>query len=154
MQSTATITKEELYKKKPEEITMLLYEALERNIKAAIEAINRHEFSVVNAKLKRANDIVERLGVGLNYEAGIIADQLHVLYEYLAEKLIVANMSKSTKHCEEALVIVNRVASSWQLAMVSVQDKTTIKPRKLGYDEQTDFSFNNEGYNKGFDIKN
>ena len=52
-----------------------------------IEDINGKNLIDANKKLQKANDILYRLGAGLNYEAGIIADQLDALYNYMAERI-------------------------------------------------------------------
>ena len=49
-----------------------------------------------NTKLQKVNDLLERLGAGLNYEAGIIADQLDTLYNYMANQVIEGNLKKDT----------------------------------------------------------
>lgn len=155
MYNLATITKEEIYNKKPEELTMLLYMALVNNIKQAIEAIRVRDFHVVNAKLTKAVDIIERLGVGLNFEAGIIADQLQVLYEYMVDKLVTANITKSVEDCEEVLAIVERISDSWQEAMDKVgsgQAPMKSQVRQGSYYDQAEFA--TPGENLTFDLRN
>ncbi|HHY21802.1 MAG TPA: flagellar export chaperone FliS, partial [Bacilli bacterium] len=63
------ITNEALHKKTPQEITSLLYEACHNNLSSAITAILEKEYIDANEYLKKANDILHRLGGGLNYEA-------------------------------------------------------------------------------------
>ncbi len=143
----AEITKEELYQKKPEEITMLLYQALEENLLAARQAVEGKDYAMVNEKCKRANDIVERLGAGINYEAGIIADQLHVLYEYLVKKIMEAAIHKEITVFDEIFLIVRRLSDGWKQAMDTAHSGVAVKKRKVGYDDQADF-------NNGHDVKN
>ncbi|OEH86790.1 flagellar export chaperone FliS [Desulfuribacillus stibiiarsenatis] len=139
--TSIVVTKEEVYKKKPEELTMLLYEALEKNLIEAAQGIESNQMGLANSKLQKANDIIQRLGAGINYEAGIIADQLHVLYEYLAEKVIVANQHKNQNLCKEVLVIVKRLSDSWKEAMDLAKKGTAGVKRKTGsYDDQIDFA--------------
>lgn len=138
--NVAKIAKEELYQKKPEEITMLLYQALEENLLAARNAVESKDYTKVNEKCKRANDIVERLGGGINYEAGIIADQLHVLYEYLVEKIMEAAIHKDVAVFDETLLITRRLSDSWKQAMDMVHSGAAVKKKKVGYDDQADFT--------------
>ncbi|WP_026674956.1 flagellar export chaperone FliS [Alkalihalobacterium bogoriense] len=119
------ITKEALHKKSPEEITALLYEALCVNLEQAMNAIEQKEFMEANHKLQKANDIVCRLGAGINYEAGIIADQLDNLYNYISDKIIEANYTKEVRCVEEALKIVTELMSSWNKAMKNKDDAQT-----------------------------
>ena len=51
-----------------------------------------------NKKLQKTNDILHRLGAGLNYEAGIIADQLDTLYNYMADRVIEGNNKERYCH--------------------------------------------------------
>ena len=68
-------------------------------------------------KLQKTNDILYRLGAGLNYEAGIIADQLDALYNYMADRVIEGNMKKDITIIQEVLSISERLAGAWNEAM-------------------------------------
>ncbi|KHF29013.1 Flagellar protein FliS [Anoxybacillus sp. BCO1] len=67
--------------------------------------------------MQKANDILQRLGVGLNYDAGIIAHQLDALYNYMAERLIDANMKKDVAMMQEVLTIAKDIATAWNEAL-------------------------------------
>ncbi len=43
------------------------------------------------------------LDAGLNYDAGIIADQLDMLYNYMADKVIEANIKKDVSILKKSL---------------------------------------------------
>ncbi|WP_078431761.1 flagellar export chaperone FliS [Metabacillus halosaccharovorans] len=111
------LTKEIIYQKSSQEITSLLYEALIDNTKQAIQDIEASKLIEANGKLKKVNDILERLGVGINYEAGIIADQLDALYNYMADLVIKANIKKDIKPLKEVLSILEDISGAWQTAM-------------------------------------
>lgn len=150
MINISKLTKEEIYKMKAEEITLLLYQALTRNLKDSINAIKRKDYSKANQKLQRSNEILERLGAGINYEAGLIADQLHVLYNYMSDKLFVANLNKDLAICEEVLAITERITDGWMQAMNGVtsgdgkhQQQVKTNRRNTSYEDQLDF---NQGY--------
>jgi flagellar protein FliS len=66
------------------------------------------------------------LGAGINYEAGIIADQLEVIYQYLADRIIQANINKDTQIVEECLRIVSILKEAWQIAMSKTADQTSM----------------------------
>jgi flagellar secretion chaperone FliS len=118
-------TEEALHKKSPEELTSLLYEALVSNLEEAKEAIGTKEFVVANIKLQKSNDILYRLGAGLNYEAGVIANQLDEVYNYLAERIIQANLTKSEEPIDEAIQLINMIADAWNEAMEKRTDSQT-----------------------------
>lgn len=116
------ITNEALHKKSPQEITALLYEACMNNLEAAIEAIQEKDYVLSNEKLQKANDILERLGAGLNYEAGIVADQLDAVYNYMADRLVQANYKKDITAIGEILQLVKEISSAWHQALKSNKD--------------------------------
>ncbi|MFS8630976.1 MAG: flagellar protein FliS, partial [Bacillales bacterium] len=68
---------------------------------------------------------------GLNYEAGIIADQLDALYNYMAERLIAANVKKDAEEIRHVLSIAERIAGAWNEAMKTKPDGTRDGFRKL-----------------------
>ena len=111
------ITEELIYQKSSQEITALLYETLMNQLTDAIEDIKGKNLIDANKKLQKANDILYRLGAGLNYEAGIIADQLDALYNYMAERTIEANRKKDPAMIQEVLSIAERLSEAWNTAM-------------------------------------
>ncbi|MFV2046274.1 flagellar export chaperone FliS [Metabacillus sp. YM-086] len=111
------LTKEIIYQKSSQEITSLLYEALIDTTQNAIQDIEANRLIDANEKLKKVNDILERLGVGLNYEAGIMADQLDALYNYMADLVIKANVKKDIEPLKEVLAILEDISEAWQTAM-------------------------------------
>ena len=111
------ITEELIYQKSSQEITALLYETLMNQLRDAIEDIKGKNLIDANKKLQKANDILYRLGAGLNYEAGIIADQLDALYNYMAERTIEANRKKDPAMIQEVLSIAERLSEAWSTAM-------------------------------------
>lgn len=116
------ITKEALHKKTPQEITALLYEACINNLEDAKNAINEQDYILANEKLQKSNDILERLGAGLNYEAGIIADQLDAVYNYMADRLVQANYKKDIGAIDEVLTLVKQISSAWHQALKNNKD--------------------------------
>lgn len=125
------LTEEVIYQKSPQELTSLLYEVLIGHLRAAAEAVEKKKYLPANRKLQKANDILYRLGAGLNYEAGIIADQLDALYNYMAERLIVANVKKDAEEIRHVLSIAERIAGAWNEAMKTKPDGTRDGFRKL-----------------------
>ncbi|WP_096190629.1 flagellar export chaperone FliS [Evansella halocellulosilytica] len=132
------ITKEALHKKTPQEITALLYEACLDRLEDAKDEINNKDYVQANINLQKVNDLLERLGAGLNYEAGIIADQFDAIYNYLADKVIEANVMKDTKKIDEVVALLESLASSWQEAMkadVSIQKHLAHKQKTSAYEK-------------------
>lgn len=131
------ITEEVLYQKSPQELTALLYEACLNNLEEAIENIENKDYILANVKLKKANDIVWRLGAGINYEAGIIADQLDMLYNYIAGKLIDANLKKDISFIQEVKTIIEELLAAWTVSMKEKTPKinTGLRQKTLAYEK-------------------
>lgn len=103
----------------------------------SIEDIEEKRFIDANKKLQKINDILYRLGAGLNYEAGIIADQLDTLYNYMAERVIEGNKKKDASVIGEVLSIAERLASSWNEALKNKpNEKQMLHRRKTRAYEQ------------------
>ncbi|QKS70994.1 flagellar export chaperone FliS [Paenalkalicoccus suaedae] len=131
------ITKEALHKKSSQELTALLYEACLDHLETAKEAITQKDYVVVNEKLQKAIDILHRLGAGINYEAGIVADQLDALYNYMADRLVVANYEKSIEIIDEVIKPLEELAVAWQKAMVTNSDaqSKSLKRQASAYEQ-------------------
>ncbi len=134
---TGIFTESAIHQKSPQELTALLYEACLTNLEEAIEDINNKDYVIANQKLQKANDILHRLGAGLNYEAGIIADQLDVLYNYMADKVVEANLNKDVSIIKEVLRIVEELSAAWNKAMHSKQadPNAAIRKKALAYEK-------------------
>ncbi|WP_209123160.1 flagellar export chaperone FliS [Alkalihalobacillus sp. BA299] len=134
---TQILTNEALHKKSPQEITALLYEACYNNLELAIKAIDDKEFTKANDFLQKANDIIYRLGGGINYEAGIVADQLDSIYNYMADQLIQANYTKNAELVKVVLNLLTEIMTAWNQAMkknTDIQPKT-IKQKANAYEQ-------------------
>ena len=107
------LTDEWIYQKNSQELTSLLYEGLIDLLNKSIEDIKDKKYIDANKKLQKTNDILYRLGAGLNYEAGIIADQLDALYNFMAERVIEGNKKKDITIVQGVLSITERLASTW-----------------------------------------
>jgi flagellar protein FliS len=136
---TTFLTNEALHQKSAQELTALLYEACLTNLETAISEIEHKNFIEANEKLKKASDIIQRLGSGLNYEAGIIADQLDQIYNYMADQIIEANFKKDLVIIEEVIKLVTVLLNSWNEAMKTKRDVQAkgIKQKALAYENSS-----------------
>lgn len=120
-----SLNEEMIHKKSPQELTHLLYKVIIERLNLAIDAINEKKFDKANMHLQKCNDLVYRLGAGINYEAGIISDQLEVLYQYVADTLIEANIKKDVPLIQEVIRIVTDISDAWEQAMQDAKESTT-----------------------------
>ncbi|MCQ6277129.1 flagellar export chaperone FliS [Bacillus sp. V3B] len=125
-----------IYQKSSQEITALLYEACLTSLEEAIENINSKDYVLANHKLQKANDILQRLGAGLNYEAGIIADQLDMIYNYMADKLIEANLKKDPIIIKEVIRILEDISQAWNESLKKpAKQITQNRKRAMAYEK-------------------
>lgn len=111
------LSKELLYQKSPQQLTAFLYEAGIQQLQEAIACIENKQWAEANQKLQKVNDIIERLGAGLNYEAGTIANQLDTLYNYMANEVVTGNLKKDSQILQEVLAIMEHLSAAWTEAM-------------------------------------
>lgn len=125
------LTNEVLYKKTPQELTAFLYEGLIENLETARDLLAENQLFEANRKLQKSNDIVERLGIGLKYEAGPIAEQLDSLYNYMASQIILANRKKDASLIENVLRIIGPIAQAWNTAIKKKVMKPALAAQKM-----------------------
>ncbi|MCK6206026.1 flagellar export chaperone FliS [Bacillus infantis] len=109
--------------KNSQELTSLLYEALLSNLENSIQAIEDKDYMSANKMLQKVNDILYRLGAGLNYNAGIISDQLDHLYNYMADSVIEANRKKDIPAIKEVIGIAEMLADAWNQSIKKKPDQ-------------------------------
>ncbi|STO13710.1 Flagellar protein fliS [[Flavobacterium] thermophilum] len=131
------LTEEWIYQKNSQQLTALLYEGLMECLEEAIAALEQKDYWKANKQLQKGNDILRRLGVGLRYDAGIIAHQLDALYNYMAERLIEANMKKDVKIVQEVWQLTTTIATAWNEALKSGASsaQTARNPKTAAYEQ-------------------
>ncbi|MEF7566288.1 flagellar export chaperone FliS [Bacillus infantis] len=117
------LTEEYIMQKNSQELTSLLYEALLSNLENSIQAIEDKDYMSANKMLQKVNDILYRLGAGLNYNAGIISDQLDHLYNYMADSVIEANRQKDIPAIKEIIGIAEMLAGAWNQSIKKKPDQ-------------------------------
>ncbi|PLS17865.1 flagellar export chaperone FliS [Bacillus sp. M6-12] len=134
---TGIFTEGALHKKSPQEITALLYEACLTKLEEAIDDIENKDLIIANTKLQAANDILYRLGAGINYEAGIIADQLDHLYNYMANRIIEANYKKDIAMIKEVINVLQPIVSAWNETLRKKPSEATsmLRQKAMAYEK-------------------
>ncbi|WP_174522648.1 flagellar export chaperone FliS [Alkalihalobacillus trypoxylicola] len=132
------MTDEWLYHKTPQQLTSLLYEACYNHLEDAKTMIKEKDYIGANERLQKANDVIHRLGVGINYEAGILSDQLEQIYQYMADRLIVANLKKDLAIIDEVQKMIEEIMNAWNTALKVKKDResTSVKLKKNRYEQQ------------------
>ncbi|MBU8854674.1 flagellar export chaperone FliS [Priestia megaterium] len=131
------ITEELIYHKSPQELTAMMYEKFIQNIDDAVIAIQHSDYFIANEKIKQCNNILYRLGIGLTYQAGIIPEQLDILYNYMSERLIMANFKKDTFVLYEVQQMMNKLSNAWNEVLKTMPKVTSsLRKNKLSFYEQ------------------
>ena len=125
---------QELMDLKPQELTALLYQSFLERLKGAIKALEEGDPLGSNYLLQGCNDILERLGGGINYKAGIIADQLEALYGFCSEKLLEANIKKDKSMMTQVLKIMDNISQGWYAAMELSNLETGVNNKLESYE--------------------
>ncbi|MEW9669510.1 flagellar export chaperone FliS [Ammoniphilus sp. 3BR4] len=102
---------------RPVLITSLLYKKLLQQLELSIQKIQEKRLDDANYHLQLSQDIVERLGFGIKYEGGIIADQLELIYHYVSDRILQANLKKDSQIILEIRNIVSQLDEGWTQAM-------------------------------------
>jgi flagellar protein FliS len=141
------LTEEIVHQKTPQQLTSLLYETCIMRLEHAADALRNQRYIEANQVLQKCNDILYRLGAGINYGAGIVADQLEALYDYMARKLIEANINKDVTIVEEVLKLLQSLYEAWNLALEKGTDiqSPVIKQQSRAYD--MDLNYNSPNVN-------
>ncbi len=124
-----------LLEKSPQELTSILYNGCIKKLQKSIIAVNSKDYGEANKLLQNCNDIIYRLGAGLKYDAGHISDQLDNLYNYMAEKLIEANIRKDVNSIEIVLKMMQEISEGWQIAMSKKTDKEKVNKKIMKYEK-------------------
>ena len=106
----------------PEELTLMLYDGAIKFMNIGRYNIENKNIEKAHESLIRAEDIIIELKSSLNndYE---ISNNLGKLYDFIMDKLIEANINKTTKPIEEALEIIMELRDTWKEAMKDVKKK-------------------------------
>jgi flagellar protein FliS len=110
-------------------ITSLLYKKLLEKLDAAIMLLPQRRYFEANRAMQHCNDILTRLGFGIKYEAGVIADQLEMLYKYMFDRIHEANMKKDISLLREVRRLVRELDSAWTEAMRNAA-ASRVEPRE------------------------
>lgn len=128
------LTEEQISQMMPYELTSILYEACVDKLDEACSLIEKKSYFNANKKLQTCSDIIYRLGAGIKYDAGPLADQLDNIYNYCAETLFQANLSKDVSLIKIVRKIINEISEAWCIALEKGTNETTVNKKILAYD--------------------
>ncbi len=100
----------------PEELVLLCYKGAIKHLKRALlkwDSLTREE---QHNYLMTAQAILEELTIGLNFEAGEMAENLLKLYDYMHRQLVQANNNKDPEPIKEVVSLLEELKTAWEEA--------------------------------------
>jgi len=112
--------KNQVFYAKGEELTLMLYKGAIKFIDQAKLAAEQNDWSRTHNRILKAQAIISELMVTLNMEIEI-SQSLLLLYDYMKQRLIEANLKKDADILKEVQDMLIELAETWNLAMKSVK---------------------------------
>jgi flagellar secretion chaperone FliS len=98
----------------PEQLVLMLYDGIHRFLFQATVAMRGGDFILTNAKLQRAEAIIDELIATLDHEqGGDIADRLNAIYLYARRTLGESRVEKSPDKIEHVQGLIRQLRESW-----------------------------------------
>ncbi|HHW32024.1 MAG TPA: flagellar export chaperone FliS [Clostridiaceae bacterium] len=105
-----------VYTATPEELTLMLYNGLIKFIMQAQDAIKDKNFEKAHESIIRAEDIIDEFKSTLDMQYDV-SKGLSMLYDYMNERLMQANIKKDSAILEEVLNFAKELRDTWSQAM-------------------------------------
>lgn len=106
----------------PEGLVMMLVEGAVNFIRRALVAHEREKFDEVNNCLVKAQNIYIELVLSLDLDAGEFAENLALVYQFLYNLLIEANIDKDIEKIRQGLRIAEQVRDLWKDTIEKAKD--------------------------------
>ncbi|HDS31044.1 MAG TPA: flagellar export chaperone FliS [Firmicutes bacterium] len=110
----------------PESLLMMLVDGAVNFIRRAGFALEKEKFDDVHVNLVKAQDIYLELVITLDLDAGEFAENLALVYQYLYNLLIEANLEKSAEKIQIALKLAVEIRDLWTEAIEKAQQESGV----------------------------
>lgn len=100
----------------PAELTLMLYEGAIKFCNIAMGAIEKKDYEKANTNIQKARRIIVELKSTLDHKYPV-AEDFDVIYDFIFDRLVQANMKKDTEILEEALVQLRDLRDAWKEIM-------------------------------------
>ncbi|KFX21811.1 flagellar export chaperone FliS [Pectobacterium betavasculorum] len=100
----------------PHQLIVMLFDGAKSSIARARILLQQGDIPGKGAALSKAiNIITNGLKVGLDMEkGGELAENLSALYDYMTQRLMIANLHNDVKAIEEVETLLENIASAWR----------------------------------------
>ena len=102
----------------PAELTLMLYEGAIKFCNKAIEAVNKQEVEKAYENIVKVENIIVEFKATLNHKYEVAKD-FEIVYDYIYDRLVAANMSKDPEILEEVLTQLRDMRDNWKTIMQS-----------------------------------
>ncbi|MGL4773765.1 MAG: flagellar export chaperone FliS [Clostridium sp.] len=99
-----------------EQLLLMLVDGAVRFAKVAREGLIEKDVKKSHVNLIKTQDIFTELMVSLDTSAGEWAIQIYKVYEFIKERLGVANLTKDVKVLDEIMPVIEEVRNTWHEA--------------------------------------
>lgn len=106
----------------PAELTLLLYEGAIKFCNIAMVAIENGDIEKANNNILKAERIIAEFKATLNHKYEVAKD-MDIVYDYINQNLVEANMRKDKDALEVALVELRSMRDTWK----EIMKKTSVK---------------------------
>jgi flagellar protein FliS len=106
----------------PEGLLLLLVDGAVNFIRRAAFELEREHLDAVHTNLVKAQDIYLELVISLDLDAGEFADNLGLVYQFLYNLLIEANLEKNAGKIANALRLAEEIRDLWKEAVEKTRD--------------------------------
>lgn len=100
----------------PAELTLMLYEGAIKFCNIAMAAIERRDYEKANTNIQKARNIIVELKTTLDHKYPI-ANDFDIIYDYIFQRLVDANMKKDPDILEDALGQIRDMRDAWKEVM-------------------------------------
>jgi flagellar protein FliS len=97
----------------PERLVVMLYDGAHRFLFQAAVAMRDGDLAKTNAKLRRAEAIIQELRSTLDMSAGDVASQLDSIYAFCERHLLNARFERDPERIEEVAQVLDNLREAW-----------------------------------------
>ncbi len=105
----------------PAELTLMLYEGAIKFCNIAQMAIEKNDYEKAHINIQKARNIIVELQSTLNFDYPVAKD-FDVLYTFIFDKLVAANVQKDAAILDEVLVELREIRDIWKQIMKTAKD--------------------------------
>lgn len=100
----------------PAQLTLMLYDGAIKFCNLAIEAVENKDIEKAHINIRKVEKIIEEFRATLNFKYPV-AQEFEKVYEYLARRLIEANLKKDKEILEEVNEHLHVMRDTWREVM-------------------------------------